>query len=78
MNEKNKQLRATINSEIRTRAKHFKVAYGLVWWSAYENLSRQTGYRPPEDAKNRLDCVQAAGHLHTLLRVVRKMRRPRR
>lgn len=76
MSEKHKALRAEINREIRARAWQFDVEYALVWGSAYHKLHKRTGYRPPQGVKNKLDCVEAAGHLNTLLSVVHEMRRP--
>ncbi len=76
MSEKDKGLRAEINREIRARAWQFEVDFALVWGSAYHKLHKRTGYRPPQGAKNKLDCVEAAGHLNTLLSVVHEMCRP--
>jgi hypothetical protein len=76
VSDKQKGLRAEINREIRLRAYYFGVDFGLIWWSAYENLFERTGYRPPEGASNKLDAVEAAGHLPTLLSVVHGMCRP--
>jgi hypothetical protein len=40
----------------------------------HQILANGTAIHPPMDVKNRLDTVQAAGHLNTLLNVVRAMK----
>lgn len=69
MNDFDQFLRKEINSHVRYRAWSRGEDYGL---HAYQKLQEACGYAPPDDAKSRLDAVQAAGHLETLWRVVRQ------
>ena len=66
-------LRKEINSHVRYRAWSRGEDYRLAWSHAYQKLREECGYSPPDDAKSRLDAVQAAGHLETLWRVVRRL-----
>jgi hypothetical protein len=72
MTEFDQFLRAEINSRVRRRAWSGGEGYSLVWSRAYQRLREECGFAPPEDVKNRLDAVHAAGHLETLWHVVKK------
>lgn len=73
MNDFDQFLRKEINSYIRYRAWSAGEDYSLVWGRAYQKLREESGFVPPGDTKNRLDAVQAAGHLETLWSIVQRM-----